>query len=135
MAMPILLLLAGLSIAQAAEPRGTLTLACKGTKSETTPRIADESQSSISVDIIMNFGVKTVTGFPLPPVCELDQPMISEVTDRTIFFTGCSPSDLALNYSFVGTFDRKSGALEAAFKSIGDVTSTRNFSLKCKSTR
>jgi hypothetical protein len=52
------------AVAQAAEPR-TLTLACKGTKNETTPRIVDEDQSSISVDIIMDFGGRTVTGFPL----------------------------------------------------------------------
>jgi hypothetical protein len=122
-------------VAQAAEPRGTLTLACKGTKSETTPRIADADQSSISVDIIIDFGGKTVTGFPLPPVCELDQPVIREITDTTIFFTGCSPSDLTVSYSFLGTFDRKNGALEAGFKSTGDVTWTKSFSLKCKQTR
>src|SRR6516225_1985428 len=41
---------------QVAEPKGTLTLACQGTKSETTPRIADADQSSVSVDIIIDFG-------------------------------------------------------------------------------
>jgi hypothetical protein len=131
----LMLLALGLLVAQAAEPRGTLTLACKGTKSETTPRIADADQSSISVDIIIDFGGKTVTGFPLPPVCELDQPVIREITDTTIFFTGCSPSDLTVSYSFLGTFDRKNGALEAGFKSTGDVTWTKSFSLKCKQTR
>ena len=120
---------------QAAEPRGTLVLACKGDKSETRPMIGDEGQSSISVNIIIDFGARTVTGFPLPPVCELDQPVIRNVTENTIFFTGCSPSDLTVNYSFLGTFDRKNGAMEADFMSTGDVTSSRSFSLKCKSTR
>jgi hypothetical protein len=73
----MLLVLLTISTAQAAEPKGTLTLACKGIKSETTPRIADADQSSISVDIIIDFGARTVTGFPLPPVCNLDQPVIS----------------------------------------------------------
>jgi hypothetical protein len=131
----ILLVLLTISVAQAAEPKGTLTLACKGTKSETTTRIADEDQSSISVDIIIDFGARTVTGFPLPPVCELDQPVIRDIAETTIFFAGCSPSDLTVTYSFLGTFDRRSGAMEAHFKSTGDVTSTRNFSLKCKATR
>src|SRR6516165_3474457 len=45
-----------IGLAQAAEPKGTLTLACQGTKSETTPRIADADQSSVSVDIIIDFG-------------------------------------------------------------------------------
>jgi hypothetical protein len=131
----MLLVLLTISTAQAAEPKGTLTLACKGIKSETTPRIADADQSSISVDIIIDFGARTVTGFPLPPVCNLDQPVIRDITETTIFFTGCSPSDLTVSYSFLGTFHRVTGAVEADFKSTGDVTWTRSFSLKCKPTR
>jgi hypothetical protein len=133
----ILLTLAGLSIAtaQAAEPRGTLTLACQGTKSETTPRIAGEDQSSISVNIFIDFGARTVSGFPLPPVCDLDQPVIRDITETAISYTGCSPSDLTVSYSFLGTFDRRTGAVEANFTSTGDVTWTRSFSLKCKSSR
>ena len=124
-----------IAVAQAAEPRGTLTLACKGTKSETTPRIAEANQSSISLDIIIDFGARTIIGFPLPSVCELDQPAIREITETTIFFTGCSPIDLTVSYSFHGTFDRGTGAMEAGFIGIGDVTWTRSFSLKCKPTR
>ena len=133
----ILLALAGLltSTAQAAEPRGTLTLACEGIKSETTPRIAGEDQSSISVNIVMDFGARTVTGFPLPPVCDLDQPVIRDITETAISYTGCSPNDLTVSYSFLGTFDRRTGAADATFTSTGDVTWTRNFSLKCKPTR
>jgi len=124
-----------IAVAQAAEPKGTLTLACQGTKSETTPRIADADQSSISVDIIIDFGARTITGFPLPQVCELDQPLIRNITETTISFSGCSPSDLTVSYSFLGTFDRRTGAVEAGFTSTGDVTWTRSFSLKCKLTR
>jgi len=122
---------------QVAEPKGTLTLACQGTKSETTPRIADEDQeSSISVDIIIDFGARTVTGFPLPPVCDLDQLVIRNITENTIFFTGCSPSDLTVTYGFLGTFDRKTGVVKAGFMSTGDGrTWTRTFSLKCKPSR
>ena len=75
-----------IAVAQAAQPTGTLTLACKGTKSETTPRIAEANQSSISLDIIIDFGARTIIGFPLPSVCELDQPAIREITETTIFF-------------------------------------------------
>jgi hypothetical protein len=105
-----------------AQPTGTLTLGCKGTKSETTPRIAEAGKSSISVDIIIDFGARTVTGFPLPPVCDLDRPMIRDITETTIFFTGCSPIDLTVSYSFLGTFNRGTGAVEADFIGTGDVT-------------
>ena len=119
-----------------AEPTGTLTLACKGEKIETTPRVADEDQSPISVDIVIDFKAQTVTGFPLPPVCELDQPVIRNITENTIFFTGCSPSDLTVTYGFLGTFDRKTGAVKAGFMGTGDGrTWTRTFSLKCKPSR
>src|ERR1700730_15364841 len=131
----LMLLALELLVPQAVEPRGPLPVARKGTKNEATPWLADADQSSSSVDIIVDFGGKTVTGFPLPPVCELDQPVIREIADTTIFFTGCSPSDLTVSYSFLGTFDRKNGALEAGFKSTGDVTWTKSFSLKCKQTR
>jgi hypothetical protein len=127
-----------IAVAQAAEPTGTLTLACKGTKSETTPRIAEAGQSSISVDIIIDFGARTITGFPLPPVCELDRPAIREITETTIFFTGCSPIDLTVSYSFLGTFNRETRAMEAGFIGTGDSGTLAEMQadpLKCKPTQ
>jgi hypothetical protein len=61
--------------------------------------------------------------------------VIRDITDTTIFFTGCSPSDLEVSYSFLGTFNRATAAMEADFMSTGDVTWSRSFSLKCKPTR
>jgi hypothetical protein len=44
---------------------------------------ADAYQGSISVDIIIDFGARTIAGFPLLPVCNLDQPAIGEITETT----------------------------------------------------
>ena len=78
---------------------------------------------------------------PLPPDpfrhqdSAIAQPVIRDITETAISYTGCSPNDLTVSYSFLGTFDRRTGAADATFTSTGDVTWTRNFSLKCKPTR
>ena len=63
MKAPILLALVGLSIstAQAAEPTGTLTLACKGTETERWGE-AGTSSDEISIGIIVDFQKKAVLG-------------------------------------------------------------------------
>jgi len=140
-------MVAGLSMtAQAAEPTGTLTLACEGTSTETSPHVlgsqrgADAERISISIGIIVDFAARTVTGFPLPPV--LDRPaVIRDVTETTISFTSSftntTPSGLILTYSFDGTIDRVTGAVEAGFMSTtrDGPTWTRSYSLKCKPTQ
>jgi hypothetical protein len=56
-------MLVGLPTAQAAET--TLTLACEGTKTETSRYGGDaERRKAISLSIIINFAAQTVTGFP-----------------------------------------------------------------------
>src|SRR5262249_26109659 len=59
-APPMLLVLAALSTAQAAEPTRTLTLACQGTmgKSAVSP---DTEREPVSKVVIFNFTAKTIT--------------------------------------------------------------------------
>ena len=64
MKVPILLALAALPIsaARAAEPAGTLTLACQGTQ---TRRTAEGMKSEpITMTLMVDFQKKTVVGFP-----------------------------------------------------------------------
>jgi len=57
---PLLLALVALSTAQAAEPTGTLTLACEGTTK------LGEKTDPISMGIIVDFADRTVHGFGYP---------------------------------------------------------------------
>ena len=59
MKAPTLLAFLGLTTAQAAEPTGTLTLACEGT----TRLNYDDADEPSSMGIIVNFAARTVTGF------------------------------------------------------------------------
>src|SRR6516164_4950804 len=57
-----LLVIAGLSMStQAAEPTGTLTLACEGTMTDMTK--TDVKPEPISMGIVFNFSARTVAGF------------------------------------------------------------------------
>jgi hypothetical protein len=58
-APPMLLALAALSTAQAAEPTGTLTLVCKGTE---THKGAGISSDQINIGVMVDFQKKIVTG-------------------------------------------------------------------------
>jgi hypothetical protein len=64
----ILLVLASLSTAHAAEPTGTLTLACEGTVTDNWQ--ADQKPEPISTGITIDFTARTVQGFgsywPIP---------------------------------------------------------------------
>src|SRR6516162_4900624 len=95
----MLLLLVGLSIAQAAEPTGTLMLACVGTT--TTKNIemqVDEKPEPISMGIIVDFAARTVDGFGfLVP--------ITDVGDVTVVFYSSDPgdADAHMNTTIFGT--------------------------------
>jgi hypothetical protein len=60
MKAPMLLALPALSTAQAAEPTGTLTLACQGTVTGTG---TEEKPELISMGVIVNFTTGMVQGF------------------------------------------------------------------------
>jgi hypothetical protein len=80
----ILLALAALSTVQAAEPTGTLTLACDGTA--TTPKENAKPQP-VSMGIVVNFTARTVHGFPYSG---FDLQIMS--TQRTDYLLKCKPA-------------------------------------------
>jgi len=133
----VLLLLAGLSFVYAAEPTGTLTLACQGTT--TTKNIemqVDEKPEPISMGIIVDFAARTVDGFGfLVP--------ITDVGDVTVVFYSSDPgdADAHMNTTIFGTIDRITGEVRAAKIWVGlannksPVDIWTNFSLKCKPTQ
>ena len=57
----VMLLALGLLAAQAAEPTGTLTLACEGTTTDTVG--PDAKPEPISMGVVVNFTTRTVQGF------------------------------------------------------------------------
>src|SRR6516162_360672 len=133
----MLLLLVGLSIAQAAEPTGTLMLACVGTT--TTKNIemqVDEKPEPISMGIIVDFAARTVDGFGvLVPITDLG--------DVTVVFYSNDPgdADAHMNTTIFGTVDRITGEVRAAKIWVGlannksPIDIWTNFSLKCKPTQ
>ena len=121
--------------AQAAEPRGTLMFACEGTKIETQPYGGDaEQRETISMGIIIDFAAGTVTGFRSEEL--LVRPVITDVSETTISFTGSSDPTATVSYSMNGNIDRMTGALEAGFisspKEGYGLKWTRSYRLKCK---
>jgi hypothetical protein len=131
MKAPMLLALAALSSAQAAEPTGTLTLACKGT--ETDKGDAGSSSEQINIGVIVDFQKKAVLGLsggePVPVP-------ITSISETTISF------DIAMSevgWVMNGTLDRVTGALVAS--SIRFEPSTRktilsvSLDLQCRPTQ
>ena len=132
-----MLLALALSTAVAAEPTGTLTLACQGTT--TTKNIemqVDEKPEPISMGIIVDFAARTVDGFGfLVP--------ITDVGDVTVVFYSSDPgdADAHMNTTIFGTIDRITGEVRAAKIWVGlannksPIDIWTNFSLKCKPTQ
>jgi hypothetical protein len=136
MAMPMLLLLVGLSIAHAAEPTGTMTLACEGKTHEITQR-RDDKTEPISMGIIVDFAARTVEGFGSDATFRIG---IEGITETTINFSGSNVGDTRRDYTYHvnGTIDRVTGAVQAVHsttpKAAGQTWST-SYSLKCKPTQ
>ena len=63
MPMSILLLLAGVSFAQAAEPTGTLTLTCKGDKRWLYKTGKHEEELGSTMGVVIDFTAGTIEGF------------------------------------------------------------------------
>jgi hypothetical protein len=125
----ILLLLAGLSIAQAAEPKGTLTLACQGAVSNSLA--PDSKPEPISMGVIVNFAARRVefgheVNFPVG---------ITDITETTISFFGHLPNDPVFFSITDGVIDRMTGAVEAEIfrRERGGTTCDAAGKRKCKS--
>ena len=129
----LVVLLVGLPTAQAADTM--LTLACEGTKTETS-RYGDDAERkrAISLSIIINFAARTVTGFP--DVVGLVRPLITDVSETTISFAGSSDPTATVSYSMSGTIDRVTGAVEGGYMSFPKEgygrTWTTSYALKCR---
>jgi archaellum component FlaG (FlaF/FlaG flagellin family) len=116
-------IVAGVIIA-AAEPTGTLTLACKGTNIVEYEATHNKVSSQVTMGIIVDFGKKTVVGFT--PGNDIPV-MIEDVDETSISFEGH-----ALNVMISGTIDRVTGTVVASI--INGETTTDSLELQCKPT-
>jgi hypothetical protein len=129
MKAPILLAFLGLATVQAAEPAGTLTLACQGTVTDNISR--DAKPEPISMGISFNFTAGTVRGFP-----HIGDAEITNVDDVTIVFVASYHGHAV--WGFEGAIDRVTGDLKAHWMLMNMETGNfRNvtYSLKCKPTQ
>jgi hypothetical protein len=137
----ILLVLAGLSIAQAAEPTGTLTLACEGTTTNMNIKTGFiDKPEPVSMGIIVDFAALKVefsdAHFPIP---------IEDITETTVAFYGNNlPDPLGPSLFIIdGTIDRVTGGVEAKLVQHGDrhdrsgngLHLLTTYSLKCQPTQ
>jgi hypothetical protein len=124
MKAPMLLALAALSTAQAAEPTGTLTLACEGTTK------VGEKLEPISMGIIVDFAARTVHGFGYPGLSgRFDFPVkITGMNEVTVAFHGSNQTGV----SITGSIDRVTGEAEARTQTPDLIL---RYSLKCKPTQ
>jgi hypothetical protein len=121
----MLLVLASLSIAQAAEPTGTLTLACQGTAK------LGQKTDPISKGIIVNFADRTVHGFGYPGASDrFDYPVkITGMNEVIIAFHGLNHD---ASESISGSIDRVTGDVEARNDTPSAILV---YTLKCKPTQ
>jgi archaellum component FlaG (FlaF/FlaG flagellin family) len=112
-------------IIAAAEPTGTLTLACKGTNIVEYEATHNKVPSQVTMGIIVDFQKKTVVGFT--PGDDISV-MIKDVDETAISFGG-----QALNVIISGTIDRVTGTVVATI--INGETTTDSLELQCKPTQ
>jgi hypothetical protein len=121
--------------AWAAEPTGTLTLACEGTATDKTDLREAATPKPVSMGLIIDFTSKTVAGF------ERVVPTFSAAVKITVVDTtsiGFSSTDGSGNAVF-GTVDRITGDVEATMERWNHETNklqwATGYSLKCKPTQ
>jgi hypothetical protein len=123
-----LLVLAGLSTAQADEPRrGTLTLACTGTRTDATQ--TDAKPEPVSMGITIDFNTRAVAGFGSDGI------VITDSTEMILTFGGSGVGD---STSISGTLDWVTYAIKATF--VGSMKDrgprgTIRYSLQCTPTQ
>jgi hypothetical protein len=93
-----MLLALGLSVAHAAEPKGTLTMACQGMETIT-------HEKAVSTSVIINFATQTIMGLDAPSNSSIKVINMDEVT---IHFGGGSPE-----WKIDGDINRVTGYLYA----------------------
>jgi hypothetical protein len=126
-----MLLTLALSAAQAAEPTGTLTLACEGERMSRSSSDTTPAQEQVFMNIIVNFTDRTVRfgGDWSPPI------PIHEVTETALMFADNRQTGL-FEVSVLGTIEFVTGDMETVMKLSGNLGTMENFySLKCKPTQ
>jgi hypothetical protein len=129
MKAPILLAFLGLATAQAAEPTGTLTLACQGTTADFS---RPDDKELLSTSIIMNFATQTIVGLDAPSNSSIK---ILDMDEVTVNFGGGSSYP---EWSIAGSINRVTGDVEAT--STLSIAKTHkmiqtSILLKCKPTQ
>jgi hypothetical protein len=124
-----LLVVGGLSTAQATEP--TLTLACEGTMSSTVYFLGvSKGENRSSLGIIVNLADRTVKGFGK----DTDEVKVDSVNETVITFLGETVLPGTSDYwTLSGKIDRVTGNLRATEK-VGRI-GTYVYSLTCKPTQ
>jgi hypothetical protein len=119
---PMLLALA----AQAAEPTGTLTLACQGTtgRSALSP---DTEREPVSMAIILNFTAKTIEGFG-----DKYSIRLNDGSELAVAFFGPSTGEKFPDSNITGRINRVTGDVEPFITSEFGLV---HYSLKCKPTQ
>jgi hypothetical protein len=132
MKVAMLLLFMSISTAQAAEPTGTLTLACEGTMMSRSSSDTAPAQEQVFMNIIVNFMDRTVKAFGgdwSPPI------PIHEVTETALMFADNRQTGL-FEASVIGIIEFDTGDMEAVMKLSGKTGTLENFySLQCKPTQ
>jgi hypothetical protein len=129
MKAPILLALAALSIAQAAEP-ATLTLACQGTVTIKTSSESEYDPDPISIGFIVNFANRTVKGTGRwGPFLFDDEIPITDSNEDTVVFRGFSKF---LGMTISGSMDRVTGDVRMT---ATEKKGAFDYVLKCKPTQ
>jgi len=106
----------------AAEPTGTLTLACSGQKMSRTLPNRDMSEEQVSIGVMANLTARMVLfgdAWPSPIP-------IQDVTEKTIMFWEGRPADAKMVY---GSIERISGETQARIKNDNSMVL---YSVKCK---
>jgi hypothetical protein len=132
--LAIQFVLAGLSPCgvQAAEPTGTVSLACEGTATDKTHLIEPAKPEPVSMGLIINFTTNTVAGFErVFPSLSADRVKIIGVDKTTFGFSGADGMGAAV----FGTADRITGDVEATMERWNAETNklqwATGYSLKC----
>jgi hypothetical protein len=126
----ILVLVAGLSTAQAADT--TLTLACKGTVSikVMAGSFADYEPEPVSMGLFVNFTTRTVQGTARwGPYLFDDKLQMTEWSEATVVFGGFSKF---LGMKVVGSMDRVTGNVGMVATAEGQAY---DYALKCTPTQ
>jgi hypothetical protein len=135
----VLIALLGIALAQAAEPTGTLTLACQGTAIDKTDPTREAARPEpVSMGLMIDLTNKTIAGFErVFPTFSARVVKIILVDDTSIGFSGTDGGGGAV----FGQVDRITGDVEAAMEYWSHQTNPAKlqwatlYSLKCKPTQ